>query len=271
MGVLSESIERKLSMIDYDFHIHTEYCGHAPTMTIEAICRRADEAGLRMIAITDHTYHPQEQARVEQIRRLVEQARPRCQVLVGAEIDVDGHRDDGRLVVGDFGNLDYVIAGFHYVPTKGHYPWKPEQRGMDEESFLKVWETSLLGIVSNPAIDTLAHPGRLLASCIHLDVYGERALRVFEKAAALSARNQIAWEINELCGLRRGENGLEFWIRMYQIALEAGVKLIFGSDAHEPDSIGKCAFVQEILRHLPMGSLSKPEDLPAVKRWKNPT
>jgi len=255
--------------IDYDFHIHTEYCGHAPTMTIEAICRRADEAGLRMIAITDHTTHPDKQAPVEQIRRLVEQFRPRCQVIIGAEIDVDGQRDDGRLMVNDFSDLDYVIAGFHYVPTKGHYPWKPEQRGLDEETFLRVWEKTLLGIVSNPAIDTLAHPGRLLASCMHLDIYAERALEVFKKAAALSARNEIAWEINELTGSRLAQTGLSFWIRLYQIALEAGVRLIFGSDSHEPESIGSCTFAKEILRHLPNGSLSKPEDLPAAKRWKN--
>lgn len=256
--------------IDYDFHIHTEYCGHAPGMTVEAVCRQADALGLRIIAITDHSYHPQEQAPIEEIRRQVRQARPRCRVIVGAEIDVDGDYDDGRLAVQNTDNLDYVIAGFHYVPTKGHYPRSPDQRGMDELDFLRVWEKTLLGIVSNPQIDTLAHPGRLLASCINLDVHSERALGIFKEAAILSARHQIAWELNELTGERIPENWHPFWVNLYQIALEQGVRLIYGSDAHEPESIGSCTFVQTILRQLPAGCLSAPEDMPAARRWNYP-
>jgi histidinol phosphatase-like PHP family hydrolase len=257
-------------MIDYDFHIHTEYCGHAEDMTVEAICRQADRLGLRCIAITDHIYGPGEEAALWEIRRRVRQARPRCRVIIGAEIDVDGDFDDGRLVIHDVSDLDYVIAGFHYVPTLGHYPRSPDDRRMDTEQFLRLWEKTLLGIVSNPAIDTLAHPGRLLASCIDLDAHFDYALAVFKEAAVLSARSQIAWEINELTGRRLPPVLYRQWVKIYQIALEAGVRLIYGSDAHDPDSIGICTFSETILQHLPAGSLSAPEDLPAAKRWKNP-
>ncbi|MHC4290750.1 MAG: PHP domain-containing protein, partial [Planctomycetota bacterium] len=41
-------------MIDYDLHIHTEYCGHAAGMTVAAVLRRVEELGLKTIAITDH-------------------------------------------------------------------------------------------------------------------------------------------------------------------------------------------------------------------------
>ena len=44
-------------MIDYDLHIHTAYCGHAPAaMNVPAILTRADELGLKTIAITDHVF-----------------------------------------------------------------------------------------------------------------------------------------------------------------------------------------------------------------------
>lgn len=56
-------------MIDYDLHIHTEYCGHAPGMTVEAILRRAEELGLSTIAITDHIYRQNGHVVMEQIRR----------------------------------------------------------------------------------------------------------------------------------------------------------------------------------------------------------
>lgn len=253
-------------MIDYDLHIHTEYCGHAPGMTVEAICRRADELGLRMIAITDHIYGPHEKMSIDKIRRQVEKARPRCKVLVGAEIDVDANFTDGRLVVEDTSGLDYVLAGFHYVPTLGHYPRSPNERGMDELRFLEVWEKSLLGIVSNPKIDTLAHPGRLLASCVDLQVHFEYGLVVLERAAEISAQNSIAWELNELTGWRLPAAFQEQWVKIYEIALDAGVKLIYGSDAHHPDSIGMCIFTELILERLPAGCLSAPEDLLGAKR-----
>ena len=45
-------------MINYDLHIHTKYCGHAPGMTVEAILRKADILGLETIAITSHIFDP---------------------------------------------------------------------------------------------------------------------------------------------------------------------------------------------------------------------
>lgn len=248
-------------MIDYDLHIHTAYCGHAPQMTVEAICAAAEARDLRMIAITDHIYEPSNRAIIETIRDEVAALRPACRVLVGAEIDVDADYADGRLVSDAVDGLDYVIAGFHYVPTMGHYARSPDERRMDIEQFLAVWESSLLGIVSNPKITTLAHPGRMLACSTELDVYFEHGLAVFEKAAKLSAQNNIAWEVNELTGERISPYWQEQWYRIYEIALAAGVKIIFGSDAHTPDSVGRQDFAARILAKLPPDSLSTPEDI----------
>jgi len=248
-------------MLDYDLHIHTAYCGHAPEMTVEAICARADALGLRMIAITDHIFAPADHAVIERIRDEVASLRPRCRVLVGAEVDVDADYADGRLVTDDLDGLDYCLAGFHYVPTMGHYPWSIQQRKMDIEPFLEVWESSLLGIVSNPRIHTLAHPGRMLAACTELDVYFEHGLAVLAKVAQLSAQNHIAWEVNELTGSRLPAYWQEQWYRIYQVALAAGVRLVYGSDAHTPESIGTCAFAESVLKKLPAQSLSRPEEI----------
>lgn len=248
-----------MNTIDYDMHIHTVHCGHAPQMTVEAICRQADEAGLRLVVITDHIFDPADMKVIERIRREVAAVRPACRVLVGAEVDVDWQSPDGRLVIDTLDGLDYVIAGFHYVPTMGHYPWSIDQRGMEIERFLALWEQSLMGIVSNPRIDTLAHPGRMLAACTDLDVYFEHGLAVFEKVAALSAQNNIAWELNELTGHRLPIAWQGQWYRLYEVALAAGVKVVFGSDAHMPEDVGRQAFARRVLAQLPDGSLSRPE------------
>jgi len=55
-------------------------------------------------------------------------------------------------------------------------------------------------------------------------------------------------------------------VEIYEIALAAGVKLVYGSDAHHPDSIGMCIFSEMILDRLPSGCLSKPEDLLGARR-----
>lgn len=248
-------------MIDYDFHIHTEYCGHAPGMTVAAIVRRAEELGLRAVAITDHIFAHEDHAIIGRIREDVAACKPRLKVFVGAEVDVDSDFTDGRLVTDTFAGLDYVIAGFHYVPTVGNYPRGPQDNVLHDEEFMAHWRTSLLGIVSNPAVHTLAHPGRLLAAAVDLDVHFEDALCVFQEAAAISAKNSIAWELNELTGFRLSSYWQQQWYRIYEIALETGVKLIYGSDAHAPETIGLHSFVDLILEKLPARSLAKPEEM----------
>lgn len=248
-------------MIDYDLHIHTEYCGHAAGMTVEAICRRGEELGLRAIAITDHIYGADSAGVIERIRADVEAAKPKLKVYVGAEIDVDSDYTDGRLAAQIPAGLDYVIAGFHYVPTLGHYPWKRQDRRLDEETFLQVWESSLLGVVSQKGVHTMAHPGRMLAACMDLEVYFEHGLRVLSKAAEISAENGIAWEVNELTMHRLKPYWQQQWYRIYEVALAAGVKLVFGSDAHTLDWIGSHPLTDSILAKLPTGCLSGPEQI----------
>ena len=143
-------------------HIHTEYCGHAPGMTVEAILCRAEELGLSTIAITDHIFKQADHAVIQQIRTDAVAYGPSIKVYIGAEVDVDPDYTDGRLVTDDLDGLDIVIAGYHYIPTVGNLPHGPQDNTLADEVFMEVWASSLLGIVSNPKIHTLAHPGRLL-------------------------------------------------------------------------------------------------------------
>ena len=248
-------------MIDYDLHIHTEYCGHARGMTVPAILERAEAMGLSTIAITDHIFKQADHSIIQQIREDVAAYGPSVKVYIGAEVDVDSAYADGRLVTDDLDGLDIVIAGFHYVPTVGNLPHGPQDNTLDDEVFMDVWASSLLGIVSNPKVHTLAHPGRLLAASMDLDVHFEDALCVFEKAAALSAKNKIAWELNELSGYRLSPYWLDQWHRIYEIALAAGAKLIYGSDAHMSDAVGTHDRVDVILEKLPKECLAKPEEI----------
>jgi HisJ family histidinol phosphate phosphatase len=248
-------------MIPYDLHIHTEFCGHAPGMSVETIVRRADELGLETIAITDHIYQATGLPLLTAIRAELSQCRPRCRVIIGAEVDVDGDFGDGRLVTDELSACDYVVAGFHYVPTVGIYPHSPDDCTMPAEQFLQLWRNALLGIVSNRKIHTLAHPARLVAAAVNLDDWFDEVLMTLAEAAKVSAKNRIAWEINELTGTRLSDFYRRKWHMIYKIALDAGVKLVFGSDSHTPEAMGHSAFAEEVLSRLPAGALSTPDDI----------
>jgi histidinol phosphatase-like PHP family hydrolase len=94
-----------------------------------------------------------------------------------------------------------------------------------------------------------------------LDVHFEDALCVFEKAAVMSAQNSVAWEINELSGRRLSPYWRQQWYRIYEIALGAGVKLVYGSDAHTPGAIGTHDLVDQVLKELPKDCLISPEEI----------
>ncbi|HPS54237.1 MAG TPA: PHP domain-containing protein [Sedimentisphaerales bacterium] len=251
-------------MITYDSHIHTAYCGHAEGMTTEAIIKQAQLKKLKTIIITDHVLNNDDLKKIDKIREEAASIKTSCNVIIGAEIDADGTRTDGKLVTDNLDNIDYVIGSIHYVPGVGNYPHSPEDCGLDPEELFKRWESTLLGVVSNPKVNTLAHPGRMIASILDFDSCFDDMLAVFSQAAKISAKNNIFWEINELNGDKLSDEYKLNWYKIYEAALDEGVGLIFGSDAHRIADIGKTTFTQKILRKLPADCLANPRDMGIV-------
>lgn len=76
----------KLPQIDY--HIHTAYCGHAEKeMTVANIIKRAEEIGLKSIAITDHVYVKEQLHRIDMIKSDLESIYPRLEEFTGNVLD----------------------------------------------------------------------------------------------------------------------------------------------------------------------------------------
>ena len=248
-------------MLRYDFHIHTEYCGHAPGMKVADIVAAADKLNLDAICIADHIYSDRELATVEVIRKELKQVDTDCKVIVGGEIDVDGSFSDGRLVTDRLDEIDYIVAAIHYIPSAGNYPFAPDDCPYEPAEMLSRWRDTLLGLLSNKRIDTLAHPGRMIGAAVNMDVFFDDVLAVFAEAAALSVANNIAWELNELTGSRLSEYYCNQWHKIYEIAVSAGIKIIYGSDAHQLALIGANTFSKMILKKLPHNSLTTPNIL----------
>ncbi|MCK4998832.1 MAG: PHP domain-containing protein [Anaerohalosphaera sp.] len=249
-------------MIDYDLHTHTFYCGHAPaSMTVENILKRADDLGLSTIAITDHVFKEDDLPVIDRIRDEASNIDTNCRVIIGAEVDADFNHFDGRLVTDKLDSIDYIIASLHFLPGVGSYPRTPDDNPLGPELLIERWRSTLFGVVSNPKVNTLAHPARMIAASVDLDVYWDEVLSNLEIAAEISAANNVAWELNELTGYRLTEFYQQQWHKTIQLALNKGVKIIYGSDAHTPEAILLKDFTEYILEQLPPDALSRPEDI----------
>lgn len=251
-------------MINYDLHIHTEYCGHAPTMTIEAIINAAEQKQLETIAITAHIFTVEHLQLIPKIKNRLAEIKTDVNVIIGAEVDADGFRTDGKLITDDLDDIPYVLGSIHYIPSTGIYPASPQDNPLSDEEFLEAWQSTLIGLASNERLDTIAHPGRLAACSVDMDIYFDDMLAVFQTAAELSAKNNICWELNDLNEEKIPQKIHERWSQIYRIAIDAGVKLIYGSDAHKPQEIGKQSFTQKILKAAPNLHLETPQSLGVV-------
>ncbi len=178
-------------MINYDMHIHTACCGHAPGMSIRAIIDAAEQKQLETIAITAHIFREDDLLLLPKIKNELTSIKTDLNVIVGAEVDADGMRTDGKLITNKLDEIPYVLGSIHYIPGTGIFPFSPQDNPLDPEEFFRVWQSTLLGLVSNPAIDTLAHPGRLAAMACDLDIFFDDILAVIHQAAALSIKTPL--------------------------------------------------------------------------------
>lgn len=237
-------------MINFDMHVHTEYCGHAPGMTVQAILKRADDLGLEALAITEHIFSSSNLSLLDEIRDQLAEYRGNCEVLVGVEVDVDGMSREGKLVTENLDGIDFVVGSIHYVPGVGNYPMTPGDLTVSPEQFLEDWRNSLRGLLTCGKIDMLAHPGRIAVAALDADIYFGDIVSILSEAAKISADNNIAWEINELSCKRLKPRLLKKWHKIIIPAVEAGVKITFGSDAHDQFEIANQENVRQVIADL---------------------
>lgn len=255
-------------MILFDGHIHTEYCGHAPGMTVETIVNRINELGLESAVISEHIFSNEDVKLLNLIKEQLNIYTSICEIFAGAEVDADSKFADGRLVVDNdtLKTFDYIIGAIHYIPLVGNYPHSSAENPLPPDELLKRWQSTLFGVVNNPHIDVLAHPGRLPAAALDLDIYFDDILAVLAQAAEISANNNIFWEMNNLtCGRLKKEH-FALWHKTIQVAIDAGVKITYGSDAHAPVEISKQGYVQQMLTKLKgLGKLYSPLEIMEIR------
>jgi putative hydrolase len=202
-----------------DLHTHTIASGHAYSTVTENV-RAASLAGMELIAVTDHGpsvpqgAHPWYFWNLKMVPSVMNGVR----VLKGCEANVSATSENGvdlpDLILE---GLDFVAVGFH--PTTG----------FDEKDRARNTET-LVAVMANPLIDQITHPGNEDEFPLDLDAVIEAALR-----------HNVILELNDHSfdphSARSASTGRER--EFAAAALDAGVAVSIGSDAHYALSIGR--------------------------------
>ena len=203
-----------LQEVRSDLHVHTRWSDG--TMDLGSLVRQAERRGLEYVAVTDHLRFAQAipglsldelRRQVDEIQALKER-KPSVQVLAGVEANIgpDGAVDVPRELRL---RLDWVVAAVHT-----HF-----RQGRAEMT------RRLLRAVEEEAVDALAHPtGRLLGERVPYEADWDEVFR-------LAAKCGTALEVNA------NPQRLDLPPELIRRALEFGVKLALGTDAHAPEHL----------------------------------
>ncbi len=202
-----------------DLHVHSAWSDGVNT--IEELAQAAIARGYDYIAITDHTQglgvaRGLDAARFAERQREIDALNARLapfRILSGAEVEV---RADGSLDLPDevLAGLDVVVAAVH--------------TGLRGEADRVTART--IQAIQHPHVDIIAHPtGRII---------GERAEMEIDLDAVLeaAAARGVALEINAT------PNRLDLDGEHVRRAIQRGVRLVIGTDAHRADGLDYMPF-----------------------------
>ncbi len=237
-----------------NYHIHTNLsrCG-GREMTVDAIVRAAEAAGLKEIALTDHI-HPYETSKLRRNARILTPLRDaqktNIHIYLGAELSAHGEHKY-TLRYSDFRPEYSLYAHNHYHM----FGWEqPEDRS--PMSYKNHCKAVLQNMIKTGKADCFAHPFidkyivrefeedyGFTQGCI-TDLWTDNELGDIMTAAK---EKQIAWELNTSAFIPYRD----FMRRYFHIGKEVGVCFLIGTDAHRLSEVDpnkyKSYFINNIL------------------------
>ncbi|MER3408326.1 MAG: hypothetical protein C4292_06280 [Nitrososphaera sp.] len=199
-----------------DYHVHCSYNDHsAPDLTVPNVVRRAEEAGLRTVAFTEHVRRTSEwiPAYLEEIDRTIASGdHRRVKVIPGFEAKIlrDGSIDCPDEYAGKY----FVVASFH-------------TRYGDKLT----WMNALRTAIENPDVDVIGH--------LALEDTFELGAKGVEELGRMLVSNGKTVELN--AKYRRPPKS---WVRVF---LDAGAQFNLGSDAHSLQEVGNFGSIADLI------------------------
>ncbi|MBF0503792.1 MAG: histidinol-phosphatase HisJ [Candidatus Omnitrophica bacterium] len=236
-------------MIPYaDYHMHTPLCGHA-TGNPEEYVKQALKMGLKEIGFSDHApmvnkpmpkvtmsfeQLPEYHAMIEDVqKRYASQIR----IKIGIEADfLPGYEDKTKSIIQSY-PYDYVIGSVHFIDD-----W-----AFDDPATREYWKIHDVDVVYHKYYALLrrsANTGfyQIIAHCDLPKKFGSRPTvdltDDIKATAKVFKETGVAIEINT-SGLLKPIGEMFPSLDCLKIYREAGVPLVFGSDAHDPLNVGR--------------------------------
>jgi histidinol-phosphatase (PHP family) len=230
-----------------DYHMHTPLCRHATGEPSE-FAKRAAAIGLDEIGFSDHSPMRRDdfddwRMRADQLDEYVAKVRraqkefPQLTIRLALEVDyLPGHEDWIRDLAARH-PWDYFIGSVHYVTDS----W-----AVDSPARLREWATrDAFGVWSIyfERLTKAAETG-FFEIIGHADLpkkFGHRPTRdctpLYERLLTAAKQHNCAIELNT-AGLRKDCKEIYPSREILQLALQKGVPITFGSDAHAPAEVG---------------------------------
>ncbi|MDT8445685.1 MAG: histidinol-phosphatase HisJ [bacterium] len=259
-------------MIQRDGHFHTQFCRHGKRQPTEAMLERAVELGFQRVSLTEHAPLPEgavADARLldelalrpdelepylEHCRQMKAQFKGRLEVLVGLELDfVPGFEQATVDLVTQWGEqLEDSLLSLHFLPGSGApkmLDFSPEDftqgllkdYGTLESVHAAYWEwltaSARWGFKSHRP-KRIGHPGLIYKFTKVLG--GPEEPSPAQAEAFLDAVQAQGYQLDHNhSGYSRATCGRAYLPKnMENMALQRGLELVYGSDAHGIDSVG---------------------------------
>ncbi len=236
-------------MIKTDTHVHTlfSFDGRKKARTM---CEKAIEAGVDVIAFTDHCdvfdgkcghkeYFAVEEECEKVMTQLKEEYAGRLKVLYGLELGQPHHQPEvARHVLSH--PYDMILGSVHILPDGRDIYFIEYKNTKDADAMFDIYFDELARLIEFGGFDSLAHldyPLRVLERIFEkptVEKYKEKVLKVLE----LAAKSGIALEINTR-GLSDWQQriGPEDWV-LAEFKRLGGKYITVGSDSHIDGTIG---------------------------------
>lgn len=233
-------------MIDY--HLHGDFCGHARGALEEyvavAISRNFKEIGfsahLPKVKEPDpfHAMPEEDLPRyVELVGSLRRRYRTRITIRLGIEADYfEGYEEKTRRLLRSH-DFDYVLGAVHFIgdwhftSRAGRARYGKED---PDESYMRYFDLVKRGIRTG-LFDILAHPDAIRVKGFAPEATMETEYRAI---AGLLAEHGMAVEVNT-AGIRRDRGGIYPARPLLEACLDRDVPVTIGSDAHDPEDVGR--------------------------------
>lgn len=233
-------------MPKHDLHIHTSLSSCAkPTAIAADYIARAKEMGLTTIAFTDHMwdsavpgaskwYEPQNYEHICRLKAELPAADPSLKILFGCECECDKY---GVVGISEevASQLDILLVPHSHTHMKDFTI--PAELREDDAVHGQYLVKHFMHIIESPVakyVTAIPHPFAAVGCPTAQNVLNTISDAALEECCRAAAEKNIALEINTSCFSKMTEEEIRgcAYVRLFEIARQAGCRFTVGSDAH---------------------------------------